>query len=296
MDPHQILRDRPAKHPFFVGIDSDGCAFDAMDIKHKQCFGPAFIEHFALQPVEAAARDVWAFVNLYSATRGTNRFAAIPLALDLLKTHPDVVERGFAVPAAADLRDWLARESRLGAPALEAELQRRPSPELAAALAWHRDVNARIAALARDIPPFPHVRDCLERMRGRADLMIVSQASQDAIQREWAGHDLLRFMDAAAGQEFGSKREQLRHACGGKYDPGRVLMIGDAPGDRDAALGNGVRFYPIIPGDEAASWQRLRDDALPRFFADRFDPGYQDALLAEFARALPAHPPWRRGG
>lgn len=292
MDPQQALRELPVNHRFFVGIDSDGCVFDAMGIKHKQCFCPAFIEHFGLEPVENAAREVWAFVNLYSATRGVNRFAAIARALDLLKDHPEVRRRGFQVPACDALRAWLARETRLGAPALEREVERNPADDLATALAWHRDVNARIAATARGIPPFAGVRDCLERMHGRADLVIVSQASQDAIEREWREHDLMRFMDAAAGQEYGSKREHLRYACGGKYDPAKVLMIGDAPGDRDAAIDNGVRFYPIVPGDEVASWTRLRDEALDRFFDGGFDQSYQDGLLSEFNRALPTDPPW----
>ncbi len=36
---------RPA-HSFFVGIDSDGCAFDTMEIKHKECFIPNTIGHW----------------------------------------------------------------------------------------------------------------------------------------------------------------------------------------------------------------------------------------------------------
>src|SRR5664280_3570059 len=28
----------------FIGIDSDGCVFDAMEIKHKECFIPATIK------------------------------------------------------------------------------------------------------------------------------------------------------------------------------------------------------------------------------------------------------------
>ena len=30
------LADMQPHHPFFVGIDSDGCAFDSMEIKHKE--------------------------------------------------------------------------------------------------------------------------------------------------------------------------------------------------------------------------------------------------------------------
>ena len=34
------LADLQPQQPFFVGIDSDGCAFDTMEIKHKECFCP----------------------------------------------------------------------------------------------------------------------------------------------------------------------------------------------------------------------------------------------------------------
>ena len=36
----QPLADLKPHGGFFVGIDSDGCAFDTMEIKHKECFCP----------------------------------------------------------------------------------------------------------------------------------------------------------------------------------------------------------------------------------------------------------------
>ena len=37
------------KHDFLVGIDSDGCAFDTMEVKHKECFIPNIINSYGLQ-------------------------------------------------------------------------------------------------------------------------------------------------------------------------------------------------------------------------------------------------------
>ena len=34
---------------YLLCVDSDGCAIDGMTIKHKKCFGPAFIEEFGLE-------------------------------------------------------------------------------------------------------------------------------------------------------------------------------------------------------------------------------------------------------
>ncbi len=62
------------KHDFLVGIDSDGCVFDSMELKHKECFIPAFINHYELQGVSKYAREAAEFVNLYSKSRGANRF------------------------------------------------------------------------------------------------------------------------------------------------------------------------------------------------------------------------------
>jgi len=44
------------KHDFLVGIDSDGCAFDTMEVKHKECFIPNIIHHYNLAGVSKYAR------------------------------------------------------------------------------------------------------------------------------------------------------------------------------------------------------------------------------------------------
>ena len=60
------LTELPKKHEFMICFDSDGCVFDTMEIKHKECFCPAYIKHMNLQGVSRYAREVWDFVNLYS--------------------------------------------------------------------------------------------------------------------------------------------------------------------------------------------------------------------------------------
>src|SRR5277367_4570027 len=97
-DPAQALRDFEPRKKFFVGIDSDGCVFDTMEIKHKECFAPMFIKHFHLQAASRYARETWEFVNLYSKSRGCNRFQALLLAFDLLRERSEVKTRGVAVP------------------------------------------------------------------------------------------------------------------------------------------------------------------------------------------------------
>ncbi len=296
MHGHDPLPSEPLFAPtsdFFVGVDSDGCAFDTMEVKHKECFIPTFINHFGLAAVSRLAREVAEFVNLYSVDRGINRFPGYLRTLDLLAARPEVISRGFVVPHLPGLRAWVGRETRLANPALKAEVERTGDPDLALALAWSEDVNRTIGATVRDVPPFPMVRETLQALQGKADVMVVSATPAEALRREWSEHDLDGLVALIAGQEMGNKREVLAQATSGRYAPDRVLMIGDAPGDRKAAEANGVLFYPIDPGDEDASWRRLHDEALPRFFAGTYSGAYMDERIARFESLLPSTPPWK---
>ena len=128
-------------------------------------------------------------------------------------------------------------------------------------------------------------------MVAQADVLVVSATPHEALQREWDEHDLAKYVVAICGQEIGTKKECLQSAR--QYPPCHTLMIGDAPGDHKAAVANGALFFPINPGAEEASWQRLLDEGLQRFFDGAFAGKYQDDLLAEFDRYLPELPPWK---
>ncbi|MBS3733307.1 MAG: HAD family hydrolase [Phycisphaerae bacterium] len=279
---------------FFIGIDSDGCAFDTMEPKHKACFYPMTVEHWDLAGVAKYARDVWDFVNLYGQTRGCNRFLALLGTFDHLDVWDEVAERGFRSPPVEPLRQWVEQETKLGNPALEAKVAETNDPVLTRALGWSRAINEQVARTVHDVPPFPHVRECLERVAGRADVMVVSATPNEALEREWAEHDIARYTSMICGQEMGKKSEHLRYGAGGKYDADKVLMIGDAPGDMKAAKANDALFYPIMPGDEDASWQRFGAEAAERFFAGDYAGDYEQQLIDAFMAHLPAEPPWKR--
>ncbi|HBT21747.1 MAG TPA: haloacid dehalogenase, partial [Verrucomicrobiales bacterium] len=63
-------------------------------------------------------------------------------------------------------------------------------------------------------------------------------------EREWAEHDISKFVEIIAGQEMGTKTEHLKFAAVDNYAAEKILMIGDAPGDHKAAKANGVLFFP----------------------------------------------------
>lgn len=282
--------DMQPKHKFLVAIDSDGCAFDSMEIKHKECFIPHTINSFGLQAVSKYAREVAEFVNLYSKSRGINRFPALVETLDYLARRPEVQARGATVRVAPTLRQWVARETRLGNPALEAAVARTGDAALAQALAWSKAVNQTVEQFVHGVPPFPWVRQSLEKLAPLADLIVASATPGEALEREWSEHGLRPLVAAVCGQEVGTKKEIL--AVAHKYPPNQVLMLGDAPGDHRAAEANSALFFPINPGDEEASWQRFFQEGIERFLAGTFAGAYQALLLSEFDRRLPAAPPW----
>lgn len=290
-DPAQVLRDFQPKHDFFIGIDSDGCVFDSMEIKHKECFAPMFVKHHNLQAVSKYAREVWDFVNLYSKTRGANRFPALTRALNLLRDRPEVQARNVNVPSYPALDEWMERETKLGNATLAAEVEG-GNEGLAHIKVWSDGVNEQVADIVHGVPPFPLLRQTLEKALGQADMMVISQTPCDALEREWAEHDISKFVEIIAGQEMGTKTEHLKFAAVDNYAAKKILMIGDAPGDHKAAKANGVLFFPILPGREEDSWERLHGEALDRFFAGTYAGEYEEKLFAEFDGCLPENPRW----
>jgi phosphoglycolate phosphatase-like HAD superfamily hydrolase len=241
--------------------------------------------------VSKYAREAAEFVNLYSKSRGINRFPALIEALEWLKERPEVAARGVKIRIPAGLVAWMKRETKLANPALEAAAKETGDPDLQQALAWSKAVNATVGNIVREVPPFPYVRECLEKLAPRADLFVVSATPGEALTREWEEHDLAKYVVAICGQEIGTKKQSLGNAK--KYPSGHTLMIGDAPGDHEAAVANGALFFPINPGHEEASWKRLHDEGIDRFLGGTFEGDYADRLLAEFHTYLPETPPWK---
>jgi len=292
-DPQQVMRDFEPTAEYFVGIDSDGCAFDTMEPKHKECFCPVTVWKWDLAAVSKFAREAWDFVNLYSRTRGCNRFLALQHVMDFLRERPDVQRRHVAIPELPDLAAWTERETKLGNPALEAEVETTGNAELARCLDWSLTINERVAELVKGVPPFPGVRESLELLSGKADMMVVSATPCEALQREWHEHGIADHMAVIAGQELGKKAEHLALTAGGKYPPEKILMIGDAPGDYKAAKANDALFFPVNPGHEEASWARFVEEAGPTFLAGEYTAEYEAQLIAEFDKLLPETPPWQ---
>lgn len=278
------------KYDFLVGIDSDGCTFDTMELKHKECFIPHTINFYGLQAVSKYAREAAEFVNLYSKSRGINRFPALVETLQWLQKRPEVAARGVTIEVPQAIEQWIQEETKLGNPALIAKVEATADPDLQQALDWSLTVNETIARTVRGVPPFPGVRESLAKLQGQSDMVVCSATPNEALKAEWAEHEIDQYVEAICGQESGSKKETLSNAA--RYAADHTLMIGDAPGDCRAAQANQCLFFPINPGEEEASWQRFLDEGIDKFLKREFAGSYQDQLLAEFDKYLPEQPPW----
>lgn len=279
------------QHDYLVAIDSDGCTFDTMELKHKECFIPCFINHYNLQAVSRFAREAWEFVNLYSRSRGVNRFPALVETLQWLQRRPEVAARSVQVEIPESLADWVRTETRLGNPALESRVRETEDAALKQCLTWSQGVNRAIDETVRHVPPFPFVRESLKRLTGTSDRVVCSATPSAALKKEWAEHKIDRYVSEICGQEQGTKKELLVQAK--KYPPQHALMVGDALGDYAAAQANDCLFFPINPGAEDASWEQLFHEGIDRFLTGRFAGEYQESLLNQFRQYLPEKPTWK---
>src|SRR5207248_4616870 len=118
-----------------------------------------------------------------------NRFPALSRALNLLRARPQVLARNVTVPETKALDEWVARETKLGNATLAAEVKN-GNQALAQIKVWSDAVNASIEDIVHGVPPFPLVRESLEKLNQRADAICISQTPAAALQREWAEHEL----------------------------------------------------------------------------------------------------------
>lgn len=240
------------KHPWLICVDSDGCAVDTMDVKHKKCFGPCMIREWDLQQWEKEILDRWNTVNLYSMTRGINRFKGLALALE------EINEKYRKIDGVFELKRWTEETRELSNAALEEEIRKTGLEVLKKALHWSQEVNRSIVDLPwEEKKVFPGVRDGFLAVKEFADLVIVSSANREAVEEEWTRFGLLDLTDLILCQDAGSKAFCIGALKEKGYEEDHILMVGDAPGDKAAAEMNGVFFYPILVRQEEKSWKEF---------------------------------------
>lgn len=274
------LQEFSKQKAFLVCVDSDGCAMDTMDVKHFRCFGPCMVEEWQLNPWREEILTRWNEINLYTMTRGINRFKGLAMALT------EINARYAPIPGVEELAAWAVSAPELSNGALAEAVKTAKGPALAKALAWSQAVNQSINALPEsEKKPFAGVAEALAAAHTAADVAVVSSANREAVEEEWARCGLLPSVDVLCCQDSGSKAACIEQLKAKGYAPDHILMVGDAPGDRDAAEKNGVYFYPILVRHEAESWADFVREALPALTEDRYAP-YGEAAARRFVENL----------
>ncbi|MCI8326991.1 MAG: HAD family hydrolase [Lachnospiraceae bacterium] len=266
---------------YLICIDSDGCAMDTMNRKHDLCFGPEWVKQFGLESVKKEALAYWNRINLFSKTRGINRFKGLAKGLKWAEG------KGYTFEGLDAFITWTEETTELSNPALLKVCQEEKNTCMEEALLWSIHVNLAIKRQSESGDgPFENVKEVMEQLNQEADLAAVSSANAQALEEEWTKYGLKNYCQELLSQEAGTKAECIRGLLKKGYKEEQTVMVGDAIGDYEAAVQNGVWFYPIVAGQEVESWEKLKDDAYPRLKKGEFTAEYQKNLLWEFENAL----------
>ena len=241
------------KHDYLVCVDSDGCVMDTMNCKHFNCFGPCMVDEWELHQWKDEILERWNVINLFSMTRGINRFKGLALALSEINAKYKPIVGIEALVHWAETAPALSNDGAAKAAAEASD----PDAKLVLqkALSWSKAVNTSIVKLPEELKvPYNGAKEGLAAAHEFADVAMVSSANRDAVEEEWGKFGLLEHTDIVLAQDVGSKAACIKEMLKFGYDLDKVVMIGDAPGDCDAAEKNGVHYYPILVNHEKESW------------------------------------------
>ena len=261
---------------FFIGVDSDGTAFDSMTIKHTDSFIPAMFQVWGLDGVQKRTAEIEQYINLYSKDRGINRFPG------LLMTFQRMIEEGIFDKNVSDLEAFVKSGKGFSTKALEDFIAETDSEFLKDVLKWNNLSDKLFAENCKDIQPFNFVKQSLSKAQKKAVIGVISSATREGLETDWKGGGIAEFASVILGKENGNKKEQLKSEAEGKYDKECILMIGDAIGDLEAAKSIDALFYPIIAGEEEKSWEKFYNESLDVFFNRKYAGEYEESLIDAF--------------
>lgn len=257
---------------YIVCIDSDGCAMDTMNYKHFEFFGPLAAKEWNIKNKDEFIK-IWNKVNLFSLTRGCNRFIGLKLTLELYN------DKFNEYTISKDFLDWVNNSKKLSNISLEETIKNSDSLDLKKALNWSIEVNKAIKEAHSKGKPFDGVTESFNTIATKTNIACISSANKEAVMHEWKtfGHlDLCQFVFT---QEEGTKADCIKKLIDEHgYKNTCVLMIGDSYGDLDSAKKNNVYFYPILFDKEKQSWNEFKDIYLDKFINNEFESVQQELI------------------
>jgi len=281
---------------YFVGIDSDGTVFNSMELKHKDCFIGSLIRIFDLAPITHEIHIVWNHVNIYSINRGTNRFKALLLTFNYLREMNRIKTLNVEIPNLKLLNRWIGKSEQLSTDSLIKffhEISKNEKSELETVIEWSNEVNRMVKTTAINLPPMSGALEAINLLKNKVDLVVISNTPLKTLQREWSENNIDNNILYIGGQESGTKTQMLKAVADNKYNPEKILIIGDAPGDLKAAQNINALFYPILPSKEQESWSEFNKVGYKHFIEHSYDGEYQASKINKFKSTLKSEPPWK---
>ncbi len=252
------------RHDYLICVDSDGCVMDTMNCKHMHCFGPCMVTEWALEQWEEPILRRWNNISLFQMTRGINRFKALAMILS------EIDRQYTPIVGVEALQHWADTAHALSDDSLVEQINKTQDEDarliLQKTLQWSMAVNESITRLPEELKlPFAGAAEGLAAAARIADVAVVSSANRDAVKEEWEKYGLAPYADILLAQDCGSKTHCIAEMLKFGYEKDHVLMVGDAPGDYEAAEESGVWFYPILVNWEEESWMEFVEKALTMF-------------------------------
>ena len=289
------LKKHKPKKNYFVGIDSDGTVFNSMELKHKDCFVGCLIKAFRLALITHEVHLVWNYVNIFSITRGTNRFKALILTFDYLRKMESVIKAEIYIPKLNTIRDWLTSNEPLTNERLKKIVFNSPENEklyLETVIEWSENVNKTVKKTVFNLPPITGALNAMSNIRKYADIVVISNTPVNTLNREWTENNIKSNVLYIGGQETGTKTEMLDAVAKNKYKNENILIIGDSFGDLNAAKNINALFFPILPLIEEKSWELFNQKGFQNFLDGSFSGEFENKLIEKFHLTLNIKPDW----
>jgi phosphoglycolate phosphatase-like HAD superfamily hydrolase len=257
-----------------------------MGRKHTDCLIPMAIKVWKLDPIADLYKETAEKINLYSRTRGINRFAGLALTFEELEKSLLDKNISFNLPNYNILSDFVNSGLSLSLKSLEEFTKNIKDPFISKVFEWSIEGDKLYEVLSKNSQPFKYVKETIEKMNSLADCVVISSAPTEALKKEWSECGLVENVAFVAGQELGSKGQQLKALAFSKYEKDKALMIGDALGDLEAATQNEFSFFPIIPSQEESCWKELFDTIYNLFVKGQYTFEIQQKYVFMFLDKL----------
>ena len=289
------LENHVPEKNYFVGIDSDGTVFNSMELKHKDCFVGCLIRAFSLASIAHEVHIVWNYVNIFSMTRGTNRFKALILTFDYLSKMESVKKSKINIPKLNSIRNWLISNKPLTNEILKEIILNSSGNEktyLENTFIWSENVNETVKKTVFNLPPMTGALNAMSKIKKFADVVVISNTPLKTLNREWSENNIESNVLYIGGQETGTKTEMLNAVAKHKYKSENILIIGDSLGDLNAAKNINALFFPILPLIEEKSRELFNQKGFQNFLDGSFRGQFEDNLIEKFHLTLNIKPDW----